>query len=219
MSPAEVAFEVAGLSVPPLVAVVDAGIGVSLIDPAIDAEEIMSLPEGMVVTAVTIVWTGIGRPPATELEAGPIDAVVTLFILNSLDSRFEDWPGIPGTVLVIGIDVLADDERLSSVGNDAVVDVALLEPNIPAEVCDAAKPEDSVLKSDAPGNGMEIALNPGGWYTEVLKDPLDDCAAAETDMESLVDEPAGSVMMVTPPLGKVRAVMAWLVWDALAGRV
>ncbi len=55
MSPAEVAFEVAGLSVPPLVAVVDAGIGVSLIDPAIDAEEIMSLPEGMVVTAVTIV--------------------------------------------------------------------------------------------------------------------------------------------------------------------
>ncbi len=65
-------------------------------------------------------------------------------------------------MLVIGIDVLADDERLSSVGNDAVVDVALLEPNIPAEVCDAAKPEDSVLKSDAPGNGMEIALNPGG---------------------------------------------------------
>ncbi len=45
----------------------------------------------------------------------------------------------------------------------------------------------------------------------MLKDPLDDCAAAETDMESLVDEPAGSVMMVTPPLGKVRAVMAWLV--------
>jgi hypothetical protein len=71
---------------------------------------------------------------------------------------------------------------------------------------------------------MEIPLNPGGWYTEVLKDPLDDCAAAETErvplvMESLVDKPAGSVMIVTPPLGKVRAVMAWLVWDALAGRV
>jgi len=30
-------------------------------------------------------------------------------------------------------------------------------------------------------------------------------------MESLVDEPAGSVMIVTLPLGKVRAVMAWLV--------
>lgn len=50
----------------------------------------------------------------------------------------------------------------------------------------------------------------------MLKDPLEDCAAAETEgmplvMESLPNDPAGSVMTVTPPLGKVRAITAWLV--------
>jgi len=162
MSPAEVEFEVAGLSIPPMVAVFDAGVEVPLFDPARDAEERTSLTEESLVIAVTTVPTVVGRPPPTRLEAGLIDAVVTLVRLDSVDSRFEAWLGVPGTAPVIGTDVLTDDERLSSVGNDAIVDAALLEPNIPAEVSDGAKPEDSVLKSDAPGNGMEIPLNPGG---------------------------------------------------------
>ncbi len=50
----------------------------------------------------------------------------------------------------------------------------------------------------------------------MLNDPLDDCAAGEPEAVSLVaesvpEEPAGSVMTVTPPLGSVRAVIAWLV--------
>lgn len=216
MSPAEVEFEVAGLSIPPLVAMVDVGVGVSLYDPAMDAEGRTSLPEDSLVTAVTTVPTVVGRPPPIRLEAGLIGAAVTPVRLDSVDSKFEDWLGVPEIAPVIGIDVLADDERLSSVGNDAIVDAALLVPDIPAEVCDGANPEACVLKSDAPGNGIEMPLNPGGWYTEVLKDPLDDCAAAETEgyplvMESRPDDPVGSVMTVTPPLGRVRAVMAWLV--------
>jgi len=215
ISPAEVEFEVAELSVPPLGAVADAGVGISLFDPTIEAEGRTSLPGKLLVIAVTPVPTGIGRPPTTGLEAELIGAVVSLLRLDWVDWRFVDWPGMPGAASVIGVDVLADDKRPPSVGNDAVVDAALLEPNIPAEVCDGAKPKDSVLKSDAPGYGMETSLNPGA-YTEVLKDSLDDCAAAETEgvplvTVSLPDEPAGSVMTVTPPLGRVRAAMAWLV--------
>jgi len=162
MSPAEVELKYAGLSIPPLVAVVVAGVAVSLFDPAIDAEERTSLTEDPLVIAVTPDSADVGRTPATRLEAGLMGAVVTLVRLDSVDARFEDWLVVSGIAPVIEIDMLADDERLSSVGNDVVVDAALLGPDIPAEDCNGAKAEESVLKSDAPGNGMEIALNPGG---------------------------------------------------------
>lgn len=162
MSPVEVGFEDAGLSIPPMVAVADAGVGFSLFDPAMDAEGRTSLPEDSLVIAVTTVPTVFGRLPPTRLVAGLKGAVVTLVRLDSVDARFEDWLGVPEIAPAIGIDVLADDERLSSVGNNAIVDAALLEPDIPAEVCDGAKPEASVLKSDAPGYGIAMPLNPGG---------------------------------------------------------
>lgn len=162
MSPAEVEFEYARLSIPLLVAIVDVGVEVVLFDAAIYAEERTSLLEDSLVIAVTTVPTVVGISPATRLEAGLIGAIVMLARLDSDEARFEDWLVVSDTAPVMGIDMLADGERLSSVGKDVVVDAALLEADIPAEDCDGAKAEDSVLKSDAPGNGMEIALNPGG---------------------------------------------------------